>query len=56
MGDKDRQQHQKLVRETGRFKLTTEQEDTISILMEGSDLSLEESGESTIELPQLRTK
>ena len=56
MGDKDRRDHQKLVQETGRFRLSKEQEDTISVLMDGVDLTLEENVESTLELPQLRSK
>ena len=56
MGDKDRHEHLLLVRETGRFRLSKEQEDTISMLLENSDLSLQENVESTLELPQLRSK
>ena len=55
MGDNDRQAHQRLL-ETGTFRRTKEQDDTMNLLLEGTDLSLEENVESTLELPQMRTK
>lgn len=56
MSENDRTTHQRLLRDTGRFALNKDQEDTIRTLMEGVDLSLEEDGESTLELPQLRSR
>ncbi len=53
MSDKDRRLHQ-LLSQTGKIRLTTEQEETISELMGDLELNLEEEGESTLELPRLR--
>ena len=55
MSENERTAHNKLLRDTGRFKLDQEQEDTIRKIMSGVELTLEEDGESTLELPQLRT-
>ena len=51
MSDKDRRLHQ-LLSQTGKIRLTTEQEE--SELMGDLELNLEEEGESTLELPRLR--
>ena len=56
MSEKDVQDHISLMKETGRFRLSKEQEDTISILMGDLELDLEEDAESTLELPSLRRK
>ena len=43
----------KLLKETGKFKLTVEQEETIQQLMRGEVLELEEDTEPTMDLPIL---
>ena len=52
MTDNARTDHYKLLKSTGRFQRTLEQEETINKLMGDLELELEEDGESTLELPQ----
>lgn len=42
MSERDLQDHQMLVKETGRFRISQEQEETINKLMEGLDLKLQD--------------
>jgi hypothetical protein len=52
MSYKDRRDHHLLLKETGRFRLTKEQEDTINTLMGGVKLEFEENN-PTFDLPIL---
>lgn len=58
MTDNHRTDHFKILKSTGRFKRTSEQEDTIREYMGDLELELEleEDVESTLELPQIRRK
>lgn len=49
-----RQEHQMLLAQTGRPRLSDEQEETIREYIGDTILELEEEGESTLELPQLK--
>lgn len=53
MSEKDLQAHLRLLKETSKFKLSAEQEDTIHQLMDGAHLELEEDTEPTMDLPTL---
>lgn len=53
MSEKDVQDHFTLLRETGKHKLSIEQEDTIRQLMNGVMFDLEEDLEPTMDLPIL---
>lgn len=53
---KDGQDHQRLVNETGKFKFTDKQTDVMRILLDGSELELEEDTEPTLNLPILPRK
>ena len=56
MSEKDMQDHHLLLKETGKFRLSKEQEETINRLMGNLELDLEENCEPTLELPFLRRK
>ena len=56
MSENDRQEHLALLRETGKFRRTQEQDDTINVLMGDLELELDKDVESALELPQIRTK
>lgn len=56
MSEKDVRDHQALLRQTGKFRLSREQEETINRLMGDLQLELEEDTEPTLELPGIRRK
>ena len=56
MSEKDVQDHLTLMKETGKFRLSEDQEKTINRLMGDLKLELEEDIESTLELPVIRRK
>lgn len=53
MSERDVREHHRLLRETGRFKLTKEQEDTINLNLRGVNFELEEDNAPTMDLPIL---